>query len=210
MAPCHRHSRKSCLDPQRLPKVSYFTHFLKRQTCMKRALWRQLAVLLAIAFAFRLAAGWQWQSRLDGRFGMGDTWATGPSAKKSPTGSRTNLAKTTTECSARRAIRYCWRRFSGWPAMGRAAVMLARAEAALLATLSVLAVWWLARILFDDRAALLAAALATFYPGAIALGALILSEAPFCPLMLLQLVFWMLAWNASSSVGGASWASAPD
>ena len=27
---------------------------------------------------------------------------------------------------------------------------------------------------------------------------LILSEAPFCPLLLLQLVLWILAWNASS------------
>ena len=36
-------------------------------------MWRQLAVLLAIAFAIRLAAGWEWQSRLDGQFGMGDS-----------------------------------------------------------------------------------------------------------------------------------------
>ena len=62
------------------------------------------------------------------------------------------------------------------------AVLLARAEAALLGVLAVAGVWWLTRLLFDDRAALLAAALATFYPGAIALSALILSEGPFCPL----------------------------
>ncbi len=68
-------------------------------------------------------------------------------------------------------------------------------EAALLGTLAVLALWWLARLLFDDRTAMLAAVLATFYPGAIVLGVLILSEAPFCPLMLLQLAFWTLAWK---------------
>ena len=54
-------------------------------------------------------------------------------------------------------------------------------------------------------AALLAAALATFYPGAIALSALVLSEAPFCPLMLLQLGLWILAWRAPSAGGGRPW-----
>ena len=77
-------------------------------------------------------------------------------------------------------------------------MLLARAEAALLGTLAVLGVWWLTRLLFDDRAALLAAALATFYPGASRLSALVLSEAPFCPLMLLQLALWILAWRAPS------------
>ena len=81
---------------------------------------------------------------------------------------------------------------------GQNAVLLARAEAALLGTLAVLGVWWLTRLLFDDRAALMAAVLATFYPGAIALSALILSEAPFCPLMLLQLGLWTIAWNSAT------------
>jgi hypothetical protein len=40
--------------------------------------------------------------------------------------------------------------------------------------------------------------LATIYPGAISLSVWILSEAPFCPLMLLQLVLWILAWQSSS------------
>ena len=83
--------------------------------------------------------------------------------------------------------------------MGRTGVLLARAEAALLGTLAVLGVWWLTRLLFDDRAAWIAAVLATFYPGAIALSVLVLSEAPFCPLMLLQLGLWILAWRAASA-----------
>lgn len=155
-----------------------------------------LILLLAIAFVLRLAAGWAWQSRLEGRFGMGDSesyWTLGRAiAQGKPY-----------ECGPEHARVF---RTPGYPVLlapilwwlgdNQNAVLAARAEAALLGTLAVAAVWWLARLLFDQRAALLAAALATFYPGAVALGALILSEAPFCPLMLLQLVLWTLAWRA--------------
>jgi hypothetical protein len=165
---------------------------------MKRVSWRPLIGLLMLAFAVRLAAGWAWQSRLEGRFGMGDTesyWVLGKAiAEGQPYEYGDNRAKVfrTPGCPILLAPIF-------WIAGdGRAAVMLARAEAALLATLAVLAVWWLTRLLFDDRAALWAAALAAFYPGAIVLGALILSEAPFCPLMLLQLGLWAMAWKAAS------------
>jgi 4-amino-4-deoxy-L-arabinose transferase-like glycosyltransferase len=155
-----------------------------------------LALLLLIAMLARLAAGWAWQSRLDGRFGMGDSdsyWTLGLDiANGRPY-----------EYGAEHARVF---RTPGYPLLlapvvwlvgdNQNAVLLARAEAALLGVLAVAAVWWLTRLLFDDRAALLAAALATFYPGAIALSALILSEAPFCPLMLLQLAFWTVAWRA--------------
>jgi hypothetical protein len=165
---------------------------------MERASWRQLAVLLALAFLLRVAAGWVWQSRLDGHFGMGDSesyWSLGKAiAQGQPYEYGENHARVF--------------RTPGYPVLlapifwltddGRTAVFLGRAEAALFGTLAVLAVWWLTRLLFDDRAALLAAAMATFYPGAIVLGVLILSEAPFCPLMLLQLALWVLAWKAPS------------
>ena len=68
------------------------------------------------------------------------------------------------------------------------AVLLARAEAALLGTLAVLGVWWLTRLLFDDRAAHDCGNFGGVLPGGNRTErALILSEAPFCPLMLLQL-----------------------
>jgi 4-amino-4-deoxy-L-arabinose transferase-like glycosyltransferase len=158
-----------------------------------------LILLLAAAFVLRLAAGWAWQSRFDQqRFGMGDSesyWTLGLAiADGKPY-----------ECGPERAQVF---RTPGYPMLlapvawllgdNQKAVLLARAEAALLGTLAVAAVWWLTRLLFDRRAALLAAALATIYPEAIALGALILSEAPFAPLMLLQLVLWTLAWQAPS------------
>ena len=162
---------------------------------MKPAFRNSLALLLVIAFAVRLAAGWVWQSRLDGRFGMGDSesyWALGLAiAEGKPY-----------ECGPEHARVF---RTPGYPILlapilrlagdEQIAVLVARAEAALLGVLAVAGVWWLTRLLFDQRAALIAAALATFYPGAIALSALILSEAPFCPLVLLQLAFWTIAWR---------------
>jgi hypothetical protein len=172
---------------------------------MNRPVWRPLTVLLILALALRLAAGWAWQSRLHDRFGMGDTqsyWILGRAiAEGQPYEHGQNHARVF--------------RTPGYPLLlapiirlagdGPTAVMLARAEAALLGTLAVLIVWWLTRLLFDDRAALLAAALVAFYPGAIVLGTLILSEAPFSPLMLLQLALWVVAWNARSAWRRASW-----
>ena len=154
-------------------------------------------MLLVLAFLLRLAAGWVWQSRLDDKFGDG-RYRELLAARQ---GHRSGTSHTSIGDSHARVFRT-----PGYPVLlapifwltddHRTAVLLARAEAALLATLAVLGVWGLTRLLFDDRAALLAAVLATFYPGAIVLGVLILSEAPFCPLMLLQLVLWVLAWNA--------------
>jgi hypothetical protein len=163
-----------------------------------RGSWQRLGLLLILALALRLAAGWAWQARLEGRFGMGDSesyWSLGLAiAQGRPY-----------ECGPEHAQVF---RTPGYPILlapilwlagdGQTAVLLARAEAALLGTLAVLAVWWLARLLFDDRAAMVAAVLAAFYPEAIAQSALILSEATFCPLMLLQLAIWTIAWNSAT------------
>jgi len=155
-----------------------------------------LIVLLVAALAIRLAAGWAWQSRLDGRFGMGDSesyWALAlciADGEPYAYGEHQARAFRTPGYPALLAP-ILW-----WAGDTPAALWLARAEAALLGTLAVAAVWWLARLLFDQRAALLAAGLAAFYPGAIVLGALVLSEAAFCPLMLLQLTLWTLACRA--------------
>ncbi len=166
---------------------------------MKSVSWRQLAALLVVAFLIRLAVGWAWQSRLGEKVAMGDTesyWQLGRAiASGEPYEYGTPHARVF--------------RTPGYPALlspifmltddRYAGLVLARAEAALFGTLAVLGVWGLTRLLFDERAALLAAGAATIYPGAIVLGVLILSEAPFCPLMLLQLALWVLAWRAPSA-----------
>src|SRR5439155_11205085 len=46
------------------------------------------------------------------------------------------------------------------------------------------------------------------YPESIALGTFVLSEAPFAPLMMVNLVCWALAWKASNSQGAVSWSLA--
>ncbi|QDU74901.1 Dolichyl-phosphate-mannose-protein mannosyltransferase [Bremerella volcania] len=55
---------------------------------------------------------------------------------------------------------------------------------------------WIARMLFDPVAAVFAALLVAFYPGAIAMSVFILSEAPFAPLMLLNLGWLIVALRA--------------
>ena len=97
-------------------------------------------------------------------------------------------------------------RTPGYPAIlapvfrlaGGHAVLAARLENALLGTLAVAGVWWLSRQLFGPRAALLAAALAAFYPESIAASAMVLSDTPFFALMLLQLGLWTAAWKVGA------------
>jgi hypothetical protein len=173
---------------------------------MKQPSLRQLAMLMLLAFLLRLAAGWVWQSRLGDKVAMGDTESYWQLGKAVARGEPYEYGDT-------RARVF---RTPGYPVLlapvflltddRHTALLLARAEAALFGTLAVLGVWGLTRLLFDDRAALLAATLATFYPGAIVSGVLILSEAPFCPLVLLQLVLWVLAWNAPSAGRRIFWA----
>ncbi|GAA4423153.1 ArnT family glycosyltransferase [Bremerella cremea] len=59
---------------------------------------------------------------------------------------------------------------------------------------------WLTRMLFGPLAGLIAAVLVCFYPGAIAMSVFVLSEAPFVPLMLLNLG-WMVAALRSDRPG---------
>jgi hypothetical protein len=157
---------------------------------------RRLVALLAIALILRLAAGWVWQSRLSDHFAMGDSE------------SYWQLGRAIAHSQPYQYEGYRVFRTPGYPVLlapvfrlagdGKAAILLARAEAALFGTLAVLAAWWLTRLLFNDRAAWIAAILATFYPGAVVLSVLVLSEAPFCPLLLLHLGLWTAAWKARS------------
>jgi len=55
--------------------------------------------------------------------------------------------------------------------------------------------WWMGRRVFGPQAGWWAGVLAAFYPEAVAASMLILSEALFCPVMCLQLLMLLLAWQ---------------
>lgn len=75
---------------------------------------------------------------------------------------------------------------------------IARAENVLIGCLTVFAVAWLADILFcDKKIALLAGWITAVDPLNIVMSVLILSEAPFCLFMVLQLVFWIKALRSN-------------
>ena len=165
---------------------------------MKWTTGQQLALVLIVALGLRLAAGWWWQSRLgDDRFGFGDSqsyWTLGRAiAQGQPyqTGPDSRVFRT-----------------PGYPLLlapifmlsrGEPSVLWARAASAVCGTLAVGGVWWLARRLYSNRAGIWGGWMAALYPGAVALGALVLSEAPFLALMLTQLCLWTAAWQASKA-----------
>jgi 4-amino-4-deoxy-L-arabinose transferase-like glycosyltransferase len=86
--------------------------------------------------------------------------------------------------------------------------MAARLLGAVLGTATVACVGALAGTCFDGRTAFVAAALAAIDPGAVAMSVFLLSEAPFCPLMLLQLLAWTKAWRAEHRRTVLLWAIA--
>jgi 4-amino-4-deoxy-L-arabinose transferase-like glycosyltransferase len=159
-----------------------------------------LAGLLLLALVLRVGAGVWWQSRLPGRFGFGDSdgyWTLGRAiAHGGPY-----------QYGEDRVFRA-----PGYPLLlaplflirEEPPVLWARLENALVSTLAVVAVGWLTRTLFGPRQALVAVALTACYPGAVMMGALVLSEAPFAALMIAQLAAWATAAKTPSARRGAA------
>lgn len=157
--------------------------------------------ILAAALVVRLAAGVWWQSRLPEttQFAFGDSETYWYLARTIATGEPFQYGE------GARIFRT-----PGYPlilaplflAFGNdPPVLAARAVSALLGTASVAGVMGLARTLFDERVALLTGVTTAFEPGAITLGVFVLSEAPFCPLMVLNLWAWTLAWRSPDRQG---------
>jgi len=160
------------------------------------ALW---SLILLVAVGARLGAGAWWQSRMpdERRFTFPDSegyWELGQTiAKGEPYQFGADDARIF--------------RMPGYPlllaVMFRAvgtdvSPMCGCALSALLGGAAVAAAMWWARQLFDGGAALVAGLVVALYPGAVAMGAFILSEAPFCPLMILHLALWGAAWRAAA------------
>lgn len=165
----------------------------------------RLAAILILALVLRLAAAAWWQHRLgEQKFGFADSESYWALAERIAHGESYQFGDD-------RVFRT-----PGYPALlsvpivalgsDAAGVWAARVEAALFGVLAVGGVWCWARMLFDDRAAALAALLAAVYPGAISSSTFILSEAPFCPLMVFTLLLWTRAERAGTT--GGRWGAA--
>ncbi len=156
--------------------------------------------ILAIALIARLAVGAWWQSRLpDGeRFGFGDSdsyWALARSvAEGRPYEYGSPPARVFRTPGYPIVLAPLF-----WIGGDNPPAAFGYALSAVLGTLAVGGVYWLSRMMFDAQTGRLAALLAALYPGAIAQGALVLSEASFCPLMLAQLLLWTMADQTPSS-----------
>ena len=154
-----------------------------------------LLAILAVALAVRLLAAVWWQQRLPvGKaFGFPDSESYWELGRKVAKGQPYEFGPE----------RYAIFRTPGYPVLlaglflldDEPSVLCGRALSAVLGTIAVAGVASLARQLFDRRTALVAAGIAAVYPEAIALSTFVLSEAPFCPLMVWQLVAWTKAWR---------------
>lgn len=167
---------------------------------MRRDDAKRLALLLLAALALRLAGAWWWQSRQpeETPFLFGDSVSYWELARTIVTGGPYQYGSDDAKVF----------RAPGYPILlapifvvggSQPPVFWGRALSAVFGTATVGGVWWLARRLFGTRAGWIAGATAAIYPGAVAVSWLVLSEAPFGALMILQLALWTVAWQAGSS-----------
>jgi 4-amino-4-deoxy-L-arabinose transferase-like glycosyltransferase len=165
-------------------------------------------LILCGALAVRIAAGLWWQQRLpqDQPFAFPDSWAYWQLAQRVADGEPYGLNPD------RRVFRT-----PGYPLMLSALYLLAENQPpviwtrflnACLGTLAVGAVMGLARLLFDRSASLIAGGIAAVYPSAVSMSTFVLAEAPFCPLMVLHLILWMVAWRSPGVGRQFAWAVA--
>jgi hypothetical protein len=169
--------------------------------------WCWAAIFVA-ALVLRLVAGWWWQERLPAgaKFGFGDSegyWELGRTIARGQAYQYGDMKIFRTPGYPAVLAPLFWLADGALPRVdagakhvhGEPPVMWGRVLSAVLSTAAVGGVGALAWLLFGQRTGLVAAALAAVYPEAIALGAFVLSEAPFAPLMLLHLILWTLAWR---------------
>ncbi len=164
---------------------------------MPKESWKRLLTLLLLALAVRGGAAVWWQQRLtdDLQFGFPDSESYWHLAARIGRGEPYQMNPD------RQVFR-----MPGYPLLlaplfvwwEDPPVLAARAWGAVWGTLAVAGVWVLAGQLFDRRAAWLAGAAALLYPGGIAMSVFVLSEALFAPLMVWQLVLWVLAWKTAA------------
>jgi len=166
--------------------------------------------MLIVALALRVCAALWWQGHIDPRlfaFSDSDTyWVLG---KQIATGGPyAYIDHQVLRTPGYPLLLVGLFKLSGSADGDRSMVVAARLIGACLGVAAVAAgAWWTAR-LFDPRAAMLAGWMLAIYPGAIAMSIFVLSEALFCPLVLLQLALWSIALRASQLKHAAAWSLA--
>lgn len=165
-----------------------------------------LVAILAAALVVRLAAGVWWQSRVPAgkQFGFPDSESYWQLGQQIAAGKSYEFGPQ----------RYRIFRTPGYPLLLSAlfviggqdvSVMAGRALSAVLGTITCGLAAALGWRLSGERVGLLSAMAVAIYPEAIAQSVFVLSEAPFTPLMLLQLLAWINAWRATCTRGVIGW-----
>ncbi len=154
--------------------------------------------ILAVALCARLAVGVWWQARLGDRpFFFGDSAGYWELARTIAVGEPYQYLSP--EARVFRTPGYPLVLSSVFLLYGeRPPILAARVLSAILGTFAVGAAGWWTTRLFDARAGRIVGWITAIYPGSVALGMFVLSEAPFCPLMLAHLGLWSAAWQNSS------------
>jgi len=157
-------------------------------------------LVFAFALSLRCASGIWWQDRqVDGNaFAFGDSfsyWVLGHQIYKGEPyqfgGDNAKISRT----PGYPVLIAAWHKlFAGKPS-----VVSVRMLNAILGASTVVAIGILATLLFDRLSGVCAALLASIYPGGIVMSILILSEGPFCLVMILQLLAFYCVLRDSSS-----------
>jgi len=160
---------------------------------MRQFAWKQVAWLLTLAGIVRLGAVVYWHHHWQGGFVFGDSCGYFELARSIAHGQPYQLS------TGEQIFRA-----PGYPLLlapvfwfwdGARAVWAARLESCLFGLLTVLAVAGWAGQLFGRRAAVIAGLIMAVYPEAVAISVPVLSEAPFCFLVAVNLLLWTAAWK---------------
>ncbi|MGO9110983.1 MAG: hypothetical protein ACLP9L_17310 [Thermoguttaceae bacterium] len=160
---------------------------------MRQIAWKQVAGLLTLAGIVRLAAAVYWHRHWHGQFVFGDSQGYFDLARAIAHGQPYQLL------TGEQVFRT-----PGYPLLlspvlwfldGPDATWAARVESCLFGSLTVLAVACWAWQVFGPRAAWLAGLITAVYPEAVAISVPVLSEAPFCLLVAVNMAIWTAAWK---------------
>ncbi len=166
-----------------------------------------LRIILVLAFAIRVLAALGWQRQADNestifRFGDSDSyWVLGNAIAKGQPYKYHGEASQVFRAPVYPLVLATVAKIEP----KRSAVIAARLVGCLLGTICVFLIFKIVRLADDDRSALMAALLATVYPGAVGMSIFVLSEAVFCPLMLFSLLASYRALKSESKLLSIGW-----